>query len=190
MAGYSLKKLTDLKWLNLYEAAYIDKNSRMNKWIVASRKARPIADADKPDAVVIVPFIDTPAGRKLVVTREFRVALWDWEYGFPAGLIEEGQGIEQAAAEELRQETGLEIAEIKYISGPIYSSSGMTDESACMVLVETKGQVSDRHLEDSERIETVLMDVGDVRELLRSGGKISAKAWGLFYHYAELGKIC
>lgn len=191
MAGeYTLKKLTDSRWLNLYEATYADKFGRQKHWTVASRKHRPIAEADRADAVVIVPVVETPGGKKLVVTREFRVPIWDYEYGFPAGLIEEEQAIEDAAAEELRQETGLELVEIMHISNPVYSSSGMTDESACMVFVQAQGRVSDEHLEDSERIETLLMDVEDIRRLLGSGKKISAKAWGLFYHYSQTGKIC
>jgi ADP-ribose pyrophosphatase len=187
---YRLRKLTDCKWLNLYEATYTDKTGRGNSWTVASRKGRPIADADKPDAVVIVPVIDTPTGKKLVVTREFRVPLWGYEYGFPAGLIEKGQTIEEVTVRELKEETGLDLVEVKHISSPIYSSAGMTDESACMVFVEAKGQISDKHLEDAERIEAALMDVDDIRRLLSCGKKISAKAWGLFYHYAQTGKIC
>jgi ADP-ribose pyrophosphatase len=188
-ADYTLKKLTDSKWLNLYEAKYIDKNGYENRWTVASRKDRPIADANKPDAVVIVPVVDTPAGKRLVVTKEFRVPVWDYEYGFPAGLIDRGRTIEQVTAEELKQETGLELVRINYISSCVYSSSGMTDESCCMVFVEAKGQISGEHLEDSERIEAMLMDVDDIRELLASDRKISAKAWGLFYHYSQTGRI-
>ncbi len=188
-ADYTLKKLTDSKWLNLYEAVYIDKTGRENRWTVASRKNKPIVDADEPDAVVIVPAVDTPTGKKLVVTKEFRVPVWDYEYGFPAGLIDEGRTIEQATAEELKQETGLELVRINYISSCVYSSSGMTDESCCMVFVEAKGRISDEHLEDSERIEAMLMDVEDIRQLLASGNKISAKAWGLFYHYSQTGNI-
>lgn len=188
-ADYILKKLTDSKWLNLYEAMYIDKTGRENRWTVTSRKDRPIVDADKPDAVVIVPVVDTPTGKKLVVTKEFRVPIWDYEYGFPAGLIDGGRTIEQVVAEELKQETGLELVRINYISGCVYSSSGMTDESCCMVFVEAKGRISNEHIEDSEQIEAMLMDVDDIRELLASGKKISAKAWGLFYHYSQAGRI-
>ena len=188
-ADYTLKKLTDSKWLNLYEATYIDKTGRENRWTVASRKDRPIVDADKPDAVVIVPIVDTPTGKKLVVTKEFRVPVWDYEYGFPAGLIDEDSTIEQATAEELKQETGLDLVRINYISSCVYSSSGMTDESCCMVFVEAKGRISNEHLEECERIEAMLMDVDDIRQLLDSGKKISAKAWGLFYHYIQTGRI-
>jgi ADP-ribose pyrophosphatase len=189
-ADYTLRRLTDSRWLNLYEATYTDKTGRKSFWTVASRKGRPIAEADKPDAVVIVPVVDTPAGKRLVITKEFRVPLWDYEYGFPAGLIDKGRTIERVTAEELKQETGLDLVRIKYVSGCVYSSSGMTDESCCMVFVEAKGRISDEHLEDSERIEAMLMDIDSIRNLLDSGRKISAKAWGLFYHYVQTGKIC
>ncbi len=188
-ADYTLRKLTDSKWLNLYEATYTGKTGRENFWTVASRKGRPIADADKPDAVVIVPTVDTPTGKKLVITKEFRVPLWDYEYGFPAGLIDRGRSIEQVTTEELKEETGLDLVRIKHISSCVYSSSGMTDESCCMVFVEAEGQISDEHLEDSETIEAILMDVDDINKLLDSGRKISAKAWGLFYHYTRTGRI-
>lgn len=186
---YKLIRLTDSKWLNLYEVAYAGKNGRPNKWTVASRKSKPITDADKPDAVVIVPTVETPACKRLVVTKEFRVPLWDYEYGFPAGLIDRDRSIEQVTADELKEETGLDLVRIKHISSCIYSSGGMTDESCVMVFVEAGGQISDEHLEEHENIEAVLMDVGDLRELLDSGKKISAKAWGLFYHYCQTGRI-
>lgn len=189
MPEYNLNKLTDCKWLNLYSIGYADKNGSVSKWTLASRKARPITDAASPDAVVIVPVLDTPQGRRLVVTREFRVPIWDYEYGFAAGLIDEGRTIEQTIEKELKEETGLDLFRIVHISSPVYSSAGMTDESCCMAIVEAKGQVSDEHLEDSEQIEAIPMDVDDIRNLLESGDKISAKAWGLLYHCVKAESV-
>lgn len=189
MPEYNLNKLTDCKWINLYSADYADKNGSVSNWTLVSRKEQPITDAAQPDAVVIVPVLDTPQGRRLVVTKEFRVPIWDYEYGFAAGLIENGQTIEQAVEKELKEETGLDLAGIVHISSPIYSSAGMTDESCCMVIVEAKGQISDEFLEGSEQIEAILMDVDDIQDLLESGRKISAKAWGLFYHCVAAGSV-
>lgn len=186
---YKLKKLTDCKWANLYEAVYRDKTGAEGRWTVLSRKANPVVDAAVPDAVVIVPVIDTPTGKKLVVTKEFRIPIWDYEYGFPAGLIDKDQTIEETAIRELKEETGLDLVKIRHISSPIYSSAGLTDESCCMAVVDAAGTLSDEYLEQAEQIEAILMDVEDIKELLASGEKISAKAWGLFYHYARTGKI-
>ena len=55
----SSQKLTDLKWLNLFEVAYVDKNGRNRSWQVASRAKEPKCITNKfavPDAVVIVPW--------------------------------------------------------------------------------------------------------------------------------------
>ena len=128
-------------------------------------------------------------GRKLVVTKEFRVPIWDYEYGFPAGLIDDGEDVEQTVSRELKEETGLELVRIKHISSPVYSSAGLTDESCHMVLVEARGEVSNEGLEDSEDIEVLLLDVLGIEALLASDKKIAAKAWGLLHHYVISGKI-
>ena len=156
---------------------------------MCSRKNRPIEDATKADIVVIVPTINADEGKRLVVTKEFRVPIWDYEYGFPTGLIGDGEDIAEAASRELKEETGLDIVKINHISLPVFSSAGMTDESCHMVLVEAKGEASDRWSEDTEDIEVLLLDVEGIRDLLASKKKIAAKAWGLLYHYAAAGRI-
>jgi len=156
---------------------------------MCSRKNRPIEDATKADIVVIVPTINADEGKRLVVTKEFRVPIWDYEYGFPTGLIGDGEDIAEAASRELKEETGLDIVKINHISLPVFSSAGLTDESCHMVLVEAKGEVSNRWSEDTEDIEVLLLDVEGIRDLLASKKKIAAKAWGLLYHYAAAGRI-
>ncbi len=187
--SYKLKKLTNCDWANMFEVRFKRKAQAERSWVMCSRKERPIEDAAKADAVVIVPTIETDEGRRLVVTKEFRVPIWDYEYGFPAGLIDDGEDVEQAVARELKEETGLELVRIRHVSAPVFSSAGLTDESCHMVLVEAKGEVSDKWLDDTEDIEVLLLDVEGIRELLASNNKIAAKAWGLLYHYAQTGQI-
>ena len=187
--SYKLKKLTNCDWANLFEVRVQRKAQAERSWVMCSRKDRPIEDAAKADAVVIVATIDTDKGKRLVVTKEFRVPIWDCEYGFPAGLIDDGEDLEKTVARELKEETGLELAGIKHVSMPVFSSAGLTDESCHMVLVEAKGQVSNKWLADAEDIEVLLLDVEGIRDLLASKKKIAAKAWGLLYHYAQTGQI-
>jgi ADP-ribose pyrophosphatase len=187
--NYTLIKLTDRKWLNLYEVAYTAKDGSTHHWQMCSRKACPIADAAIPDAVVIVPILPTPQGNRLVLTREFRIAINDFEYGFPAGLIDVGESIEQTVRRELKEETGLDVARIHHISPPVYSSAGLSDESCCMVLVTAAGTPSTHLNESHEQIEVLLLDVPDIRALLDSDKKIAAKAWGLLYHFAASARI-
>jgi len=148
-----------------------------------------VVGASRADAVVIVATVDADGDKKLVVTKEFRVPIWDFEYGFPAGLIDDGEDVETTVERELKEETGLELVKILHISTPVFSSAGLTDESCHMVLVEAQGQVSNKWLDKSEDIEVLLLDIKGIRELLASDKKIAAKAWGLLYHYAQTGEI-
>jgi len=186
---YRVSKLTDCKWAILFEVDYARRKQQRKRWIMCSRNDDPVGDASRADAVVIVATIDTDGKKKLVVTKEFRVPIWDFEYGFPAGLIDDGEDVKTTAARELKEETGLELVRIKHISTPVFSSAGLTDESCHMVLVEARGQASDEWLDESEDIEVLLLDVEGIRDLLASDKKIAAKAWGLLYHYAQIGQI-
>jgi ADP-ribose pyrophosphatase len=188
--SYTLKKLTREKWLNLFEIQYRHPGmDAPHRWLMCSRKDNPITDAAAPDAVVIVPVLNTPDGPRLVLTKEYRVPIADYEVGFPAGLIDEGETVEATVRRELKEETGLDVVKIQHISPPVYTSAGMTDESVCMVLLEAAGAPSDEHTGKHEDIEVILMDADDVRTLLKSGKKIAAKAWGLLYHVAVTGNI-
>ena len=156
IAGY--KKLTEKKWLNLFDIAYRDKNNQTRQWEVVSRKGLPkcITNAfDPPDAVVIVPFHTDE--KKLVVIREYRVALAGYEYALPAGLIDAGESIETASRRELKEETGLDLVKIRKISPTLYGTAGMTDENFVMVYCDCRGTVSASGNEGTETIETLLV---------------------------------
>ena len=185
---YAITKLTDCHWMNLYEMTY-QRKGKPRRWTLCSRKGHPVADAAVADIVLIVPIVQTADGPRLVMTREFRAAIWDWEYGFPTGLIDKGETTDQAARRELKEETGLTVTRMVYVSPPVYSSAGLTDESGAMVLVEAEGTLSSIHNEVHEEIEPMLFDVPQIRQLLGSSNKIAAKAWGLLYHFAATGTI-
>ena len=187
--SYKLRKLTDCDWANLFEVRLKRKGQPERSWVMCSRKDKPIEDAAKADAVVIVATMDTDEGKRLVVTKEFRVPIWDYEYGFPAGLIDDGEDLQQTVARELKEETGLELVRIKHVSMPVFSSAGLTDESCNMILVEATGEISDKWLDHTEDIEVLLLDIEGIRDLLASDKKIAAKAWGLLYYYARTGLI-
>lgn len=188
--NYKITQLTDEKWLNLYDVAYQRADmAKPHHWLMCSRKAKPVEDAQVPDAVVIVPVLQTADGPRLVLTREFRAAIWDYEVGFPAGLIDDGETIESTIRRELKEETGLDVTEIRHISEPVYSSAGLSDECCNMAIVEASGVPTTAGNEEHEDIEVLLMDVEDIKQLLKSKSKIAAKAWGLLYHIALTGKI-
>ncbi len=62
------------------------------------------------DAVLIVAL--DPDKEALVLIREFRMPINDYIYSLPAGLIDEGEDIYQAAIREMYEETGLSLYDI------------------------------------------------------------------------------
>ena len=141
-----------------------------------------------PDAVVIVPF--HTAEKKIVITKEYRVPLAGYEYGFPAGLIDPGETVEQTARRELHEETGLMVTRFLKISTPVYSSAGMTDESVAMVYVECDGQPSTAGNTGAELIEVQLVTRTQAAQMCENPAlKLDAKAWLVLAGFSEKGII-
>jgi ADP-ribose pyrophosphatase len=187
----SADKLTDLKWLNMFDVEYVDREGRPRSWQLASRSRSPKCITGKfsvPDAVVIVPF--HTAEKKIVITKEYRVPLAGYEYGFPAGLIDPGETVEQTARRELHEETGLMVTRFLKISTPVYSSAGMTDESVAMVYVECDGQPSTAGNTGAELIEVQLVTRTQAAQMCENPAlKLDAKAWLVLARFSEKGII-
>jgi ADP-ribose pyrophosphatase len=188
---FAIKKMTDFRHLNLFEIDYRDQQGRDRSWQLVSRQLEPKCQTgvfDRPDAVVIVPFHSVQ--QQLVVIREFRVPLGDYQYGFPAGLVDGDEGIETAVARELMEETGLQLTRMWKSSPSVYSTSGMTDESVMMVYVECEGTPTNRHNQSSEDIETLLVTREMAAAICReTSHKIDVKAWLVLSIWAESGHL-
>jgi ADP-ribose pyrophosphatase len=187
----NVEKITDCRHLNLYEISYINQKGIEKSWQIASRAEKPkcvTGQFNIPDAVVIVPFhIEKD---KLVIIKEFRVPLGGYQYGFPAGLVDKGETVQQTCTRELKEETGLSVTRVKKISPPVYSSSGMTDESVSMVYVECDGTPSNKGNEGSEDITTIFVSPKKASELCKDSKiKLDVKTWLVLNSFAENGRI-
>lgn len=186
-----IKKISDVKHLNLFSVQYKDRKKNHKQWIFSSRSQLPNPldkDPSVPDAVVIVPY--HVIEKKLVIIKEFRVCLNGYQYGFPAGLLDKNETIEQAGRRELWEETGLNMTKILKISPPVYSSSGMTDESVSLLFTQCEGTPTNSFAEPSEEIEVMMVSQQQAADLLlETDMKFDVKSWIILNAFAATGLI-
>ena len=137
----------------------------------------------------IDPYVVQPSPR-LVITKEFRPPLGDYEYAMPAGLMDADETPVDTAKRELFEETGLTLTEVTCVSPILYSSAGMTNESVQIVFGIAEGQITDEHTEESEDIETLLLSAEEIEDLINArgkfeGAKISAKVWPILLNWSK-----
>ena len=187
----SVEKLTDYRHLNLYAIGYRDRAENQRTWYIASRNDPPKCVSERfefPDAVVIV--AQHRESARLVVVREFRVPLGGYQYGFPAGLVDSGETLESACRRELYEETGLTVDRVIKSSPPVYSTSGMTDESVSMVYVECSGEISNAGNSSSEDIHPFLVSSEEALALCQTPDQmLDVKTWLVLQAFGETGRV-
>ena len=104
---------------------------------------------------------------KILLNKEFRLAVGEWVYNFPAGLIDKGEAPEEAATRELKEETGLDLYEITDFIGQSYSAVGFSNEINVCVVGKARGEFR-KSDSDVEEIEPDWYTKEEVRELLKN----------------------
>jgi ADP-ribose pyrophosphatase len=175
--GKKVAKAT--KWLTLWTTEFQKKDGTKSEWDWVQRKK-------EQKAVIIVPIF---SGNRVGLQKEFRVPLEGYEYGFPAGLIDDGETIEQTAIRELKEETGCTVKRVIKKSPFVVNSAGLSDEKVSVVFVEAEvgGESS---TESSEDIEFKVYDITDIGSMLEDPSKtFGAKAWVILYMLLETYKM-
>lgn len=158
------------KYLNFVETEFLNKNDQHSKWY----------SAERPNLGKTV-LIAALHGNKLVVTREFRVPIGNFEWSLPSGLVDGNESASETAIRELKEETNLNLIEIKETTPFLINSAGMSNEVVSIVFCTADGRISDSGTESSEEISCFLMDREQLAKLINdTSKKISAKAYLIF----------
>lgn len=170
----SVRPLTENPHVNLYFVEAENKNGRPFKYYVASRaktveQMKLKTGKNTPDGVIIYSLCGEKRDR-VVLVRQYRCAINDYIYEFPAGLVDPGETYRQAAVRELREETGLTLHPLEvpdYLEAPRFTTIGMTDESCAMVYGYADGEIRGDLMEENEEIELVMADRAEALRILK-----------------------
>ncbi|MDG2201241.1 MAG: NUDIX hydrolase [Phycisphaerales bacterium] len=124
-----------------------------------------------PGAVLIVPELDQD---HFVMIRNFRVAVGEALWEFPAGTLEPGEPPIDTAARELTEETGYVAGTIEPL-GRFYTSPGFADE-LMHVFVARNLIPGAQHLEPHEEIEVSTHGRSDVETMVQDGRLVDGKS--------------
>lgn len=178
----AIRKLTDNRFLNLYEMDALATDGSPFHYYFASRNKEedlPLKTGKIPANGIVIYALCKEDPSKLVMIRQYRYPIGDYLYELPAGLIDEGENARQAAVREMKEETGLNFEPFEGTDSayerPYFLGAGLTDETSTSVFGYAGGAVSSAYMEKTESIEVLLVDKKEAKRILREE-KISLRA--------------
>ena len=125
---------------------------------------------ERPDAAIVFPLTEED---EVVLVRQYRPAIEGIELGLPAGLVDEGEEPEKAARRELLEETGYAGGEWEPL-GSLASSPSLKDNWAHLFLARRVARSAAPRPDEYERVEVVLVPVGEIAERISAGEVVSS----------------
>jgi ADP-ribose pyrophosphatase len=188
MKFLGIKKVSQGKFLTKYDIAYETREHNLKNYEMVSR-AKDLQTQEElysspTDSVVMI--MTDPQGERLLLTREFRMALGRTVYGFPAGLVDPGESCEESARRELWEETGLQLKSIQRILPDSFNCVGITNEKSCVILGTAEGEFV-KSTSDEEEIECRWYTREEVRQLVEAEA-FSARVQMFCYFWSGLDK--
>lgn len=188
-----VKRLTDNRFLNLYELDARQRDGKAIRYFVASRakgteQLKAVEGHRRADGVILYGVYGEEKDR-IVLVKQYRYPLGDYIYEFPAGLVEPGEDVREAGIREMYEETGLSFVprDGGDYQRPFFTSVGMTDESCGMVFGYCSGTPSNAHQEEAEDIQVVLADRAECRRILKEENVAIMSAYMMMHFISAEG---
>lgn len=174
-----LKKVKDGRYLKNYELTYLNKVGNEKTYEIVSRKElQSPADLGKqPSGLSIV----ATRGNQLLLLNEFRMGINKRIYNLCAGMLEEGESVEECVRRELYEETGLSLKKINRILPASYSAVAISDLKTYIVFAEVEGELAD-HSSENEDIQAAFYNRQEVEKLLETA-EFSSRAQMAAYFF-------
>lgn len=168
MVFKSIEKKLEAKYITRYDITYetIDKKQKVYEMISRDRNITSFEQLHEREADAVVLIMHDETGEKILLNKEFRLAVGEAVYNFPAGLIDAGEVPEQSAKRELKEETGLDLLEITDRICESYSAIGFSNEKN-ICIVGVAGGTFAPSTSTVEEIEAAWYTKAEIRELLK-----------------------
>ena len=185
MKYQGIRKIHEGKFITRYDVDYItaEGNPKTYEMISRSRNIHSLEELQNrvPNAVVMI--LTDESGERILVNREYRMAMAQWIYNFPAGLIDPGETVEESARRELWEETGLRLVRIDDTLDNSYSAVGFSNERNVCVFGVAEGEFR-KSTSDAEEIVPGWYTKKEILQLLRSE-PFAARTQGYCYAWAN-----
>ena len=175
-----LTKVKDGKYLKNYELTYLNKKGKEKTYEIVSRRELSSPE-DLGQAASGISIVATKEG-KLLLLREFRMGINKQIYNLCAGMLEEGESIEDCIRRELYEETGLRLKSITKILPASYSAVAISDLKTYIAFAEVEGEPEDTHTSANEDIRAAFYSKEEVEKLLQTE-EFSSRAQMVAYFF-------
>lgn len=127
---------------------------------------------------------------KIIMLRQYRHALGEVCYEIPGGCVDDtDKNFEEAIARELLEETGFSFSSYEYLGG-ISPNPSTNSNLLHMYLARGGKKIAEQALDENEEIEGLLLDMNEVKSLLRENKIVQAMHVScIFYALRKLGEL-
>lgn len=133
---------------------------------------------DHKPGVCVLPVCDD--GR-LVLVKQYRNSIDAITYEVPAGFIDDGETVDEAAVRELREETGYKARDIHFITKTVLAIGTSNEQTYIFVGRELEKGV--QSLDDNEFIKYECLTMDEIDRMISDGDIVDSKTLIAIYAY-------